>query len=100
MGEVFWFYDQPGAFNVSPAIKSHSRRDVPLNPVDTPNTIPQDNAVNSGEMVGGGEIQGAPPVNVDTKDCPSVFKGQPFLQLDQDVYVACDVLRPFYIDLV
>jgi hypothetical protein len=92
--EAFWFYNQPAALKHSPLSKARSRRD------DSSSHVPGDGEVSQDIPIGANtsdEIQGA-PVNASVpRDCPSVFKGQPYLELDLDVYVTCDKLKSFYV---
>ncbi|KAH9486782.1 hypothetical protein JR316_0000847 [Psilocybe cubensis] len=78
--KAYWFYDQTAAFSVAPASRKKARsiiwkKEVPL----LLSSIP------------------ASGVNV-TFVCPAVFQDAAAVEIEDDVFVTCDQLRPFYED--
>ncbi|KAI0639288.1 chondroitin AC/alginate lyase [Trametes polyzona] len=93
--ETFWFYDQTAALPNSPAgARAKHRRDEVLGVANAAETAVAD-AVDSAkgttvqalDAVGSGQIP---------FECPAVFRDAQETELEDDLFVTCDVLRPFY----
>lgn len=102
----YWLYDQPSALNMAPTAHRkrelngqswHKRSEQPserekANHAATPSTKDS----NSDETADPGQNQTATSKKI-TFVCPSVFASADNVELDNDVFVTCEQLRPFYV---
>ncbi|KDQ63783.1 hypothetical protein JAAARDRAFT_189320 [Jaapia argillacea MUCL 33604] len=120
--QPFWFYDQTSAFPNSPAARVSSK-ELPYRdhsilpqifgpnafqgpdvsapgapnrspPIDSPSPPPEQSVSGPGS----GEADGVDSSggHTVTFECPGVFASATEVEVDDDVFVTCDQLRPFY----